>query len=305
MRMKGLVVLWASCAVACARPEAPARPDAAVAQVQASPVDAYGQALGHDPEPIDEGLRVALHDLRDRFLCNSISGCKSEQVLIDYGWTVRPYLEQVFTTASAQASYRARTVRIIAQLRDPAALPFLVQVLPDRDPEVRAYAIFGLGLLDAQQLRGRVAAIAREDIVPWTAPARLSALWTLHLWRDPGAGEAFLAALRVLSGQHTGALGLTWGAELCMRDGAPDCRTVLPLIARHPGFSARRQAARAMAARPEPGQEAALVELTADPVHSIGELAEGALRRLTGTSLVGAEAWRSWCRQTQCQDKTP
>jgi hypothetical protein len=267
--------------------------------------DPHRAALGHDPEAQDEAVRQALHDLRDKFLCNSVSGCKAEAVLVDAGWAIRPTLEQVFLQAPAQASWRARTVRILARLRDPDALPFLLGQLDDREPEVQAYAIWGLGLLDARQGRARLTRIARDEATLWLASPKLSALWVLHRWGETWAGDGFVRYLRQLSQQQMAAVALTWGAELCADPRAPDCDGVLPALARHPGFLARRQAVRAMAQQPARGQEAVLIEVAGDHVRSSAELAEDALRRLTGQQLHGAEAWRQWCAQVDCRSWEP
>ncbi len=289
-----------ACALGCSRPMPTSQPVDAGSR-SAVAVSPHDEALRRDPDAMDEGLREALRQFRDKFQCNGISGCKSEQTLVEYGWAARPYLEQLFQQAPPQASYRTRTVRTIAQLRDPSAQAFLVHVLQDRDPEAKAYAIWGLGLLDAKNLRNRFEHIAKEATTPWLAPPRLTALWALHRWGDVAAGEQFLQQLRVLSGQQMAGPALTWAAELCMREEAPDCRTVLPLLARHPGFTTRRQAARAMAARPVHGYEPALTDLSGDTVRSISEHAMTALQQLTGLTYTDAAAWRQWCAQTHCQ----
>lgn len=289
-------------ALACSRP-APLDEQIDAGSRPAPTVSAHAEALRRDPDAMDEGLREALRQFRDKFQCNGISGCKAEQTLVEYGWAARPYLEQLFQQAPAQASYRTRAVRTIAQLRDPSAQAFLVHALQDRDPEAKAYAIWGLGLLDAKTLRNRFEHIARDETMPWLAPPRLTALWTLHRWGDEAAGEHFLQQLHVLSTQQMAGPALTWGAELCMRDDSPDCRTVLPLLARHPGFTTRRQAARAMAARPQHGYEAALVDLASDSVRSISDNAVTALRQLTGLNFTEAADWRRWCSETRCHDE--
>lgn len=269
------------------------------------PKSPHLQALARDPDAMDEGLRQALHEFRDKFQCNGISGCHSEAVIVGYGWVARPYLEQLFQMAPAQASYRSRAVRALAQLRDPASQPFFLRLLQDRDAEVRAYAIWGLGLLDARDVHDRLARIAHDDVPAWLTPARFSALWALARWGDEDAAVEFVQLIRTLADQQMAGSALTWAAELCMRDDAPDCRQVLPLVARHPGFTARRQAARAMTARPVHGYEAALVDLAGDSMHSLAQAAEEALRQLTGESLFGAAAWRAWCQQTRCDQPRP
>ena len=259
------------------------------------------QATTREPDAMDEGLRLALHALRNRFACNDISGCPAEDQLVAYGWGARTFLEQVFDRAGSQASYRPRTVRIIADLRDPTAQPWLLRLVGDRDPEVKAYALYGLGLLDAMEHRALVKAHAGEDNTVWLAPVRLTSLWVLHRWGDAEAGSRLVRLLAELAPQQMAGPALAWGVALCIKPGAPDCGAALPGIATHPSFTARRAAARAMAAMPRAGHAAALVALTADPVHSIAELADAALRTLAKRpDLEGPGAWRTWCLQTQC-----
>lgn len=307
MSLPSRVLPWLVFALACT-PTPPPSPPPTAGRPQTAPqsaaqpsLDPHRAALGRDPEAQDEAVRQALHDLRDKFLCNGVSGCKAEPILVDAGWTIRPTLEQIFLQAPAQASWRARTVRIIARLRDPDALPFLLGQLDDREPEVQTYAVWGLGLLDARQVRARLTRIARDEATLWLAGPKLSALWVLHRWGEAWAGEAFVRYLRQLSQQQMAAVALTWGAELCADPRAPDCDGVLPAIARHPGFLARRQAVRTMAQQPARGQEAVLIDVAGDNVRSSAELAEDALRRLTGQPLHGADAWRQWCAEVDCR----
>jgi hypothetical protein len=302
-----LAIVTLACPLACGRPNAAPDAQGGVPQADAWSVPVlspHAAALGRDPEAMDEGLRQALHEFRDKFQCNSISGCRSEAVIVGYGWAARPYLEQLFQLAPAQASYRSRAIRALAQLRDPATQPLFLRLIQDRDPDVRAYAIWGLGLLDARGLRDRLVRVAHEEASAWLAPARFSALWALARWGDEDAAVEYVQLVKTLSEQQMAGPALTWAAELCARDDAPDCRQVLPLLARHPGFTTRRQAARTMTAHPVHGYEAALVDLAGDSVRSIADAAEDALRRLTGESLKGAEAWRTWCQQTRC-DRSP
>ncbi|MFZ4577101.1 MAG: HEAT repeat domain-containing protein [Myxococcota bacterium] len=258
------------------------------------------QALGRDPEAMDEALRAGLENLRDRFKCNDVSGCPAEAVLVGFGWHATPALQNAFLRAPRQAPYRARTVRIIAESKDPLALPFLRQALTDRDPEVTGHAIFGLGLLEARNQIDRLHQITSAVPTVWGSAPQLSAWWVLHHFGEPGAAAQFVERLKWLSSQQMGGPALAWGVSLCRKPGAPDCGEVLPLIARHAHYGARRAAAEAMAAAPRASDAATLVDLTGDPVPSIARAAEQGLRQLTGKALQGPDAWRKWCEEAKC-----
>ncbi len=295
---------------ACSRP-----PTATVAPKIAAPTGAIAlaadvspatAALRRDREAMDEGLRLALADFRDRFKCNAISGCPSQDVLVGFGWTARPYLEQVFGAASAQASYRGRAIRTLAELRDPQALPLLVKTLGDRDPETRAYAIYGVGLLDAREHLVKIQNAALEDDTTYTAPCRLSAWWLLAKWNQPAASARFIELLRTVSQQQMGGPALTWGIELCGRSDAPDCSHLMPAIAQHPAFTVRRAVVHAMASRPVAAYSAALVQLSGDPIGTIARRAEEGLQTISGRSdLHGHSVWASWCLQNHCDQALP
>lgn len=262
------------------------------------------EATRRDPEAMDEGLRVALGAFRDRFACNDISGCPSEAILVGFGWSARPYLEQLFAHASRQASYRARSVHALADLRDPQAQPFFEHALGDADPEVRAYAIYGLGQIGARQDLGRLRQVGAEEASAWNAAPRLSALWVLRRWGDAQAEGQFIEELQRRAAQPMAGPALAWGLELCERPDGPVCDAVLPAAAGHANFTVRRAAIRAIAARPSPAMAPTLISAAADPVHSLAERAEDALRRLSGRDdLHGAAAWRRWCDETHCSDK--
>ncbi len=260
-----------------------------------------GSVTGLDPAPVDEALLEALQSFRDRFACNAISGCPAEAVLIGFGWAARPHLEQMFQRAPKQATYRARAVRALAELRDPQALPFLRRVATDSDPEARGYAVLGIGLLGAREERANFEQLADSDRTVWSAAPRLSALWVLRRWGDPTAEARFLEELRLLTSQQMAGPALTWGLELCARPEGPSCDAVLPAAARHGNFTVRRAAIRAIAVHPTPALAPVLVMAAADPIHSLAEVAERALRELSGRQdLQGAGAWRDWCAQTKC-----
>lgn len=311
MRLSTLLVypvtlLALSAQAACERPQTVATPQPDAVTPAGTGKTLRQEALGPEPEAMEEGLLGALAEFRDKFKCNSISGCASHEVLVGYGWRARPHVEQLFATAPAQSSYRARSVRVLAELRDPQALPTLLRALTDRDAEVRGYAAYGLGLLEARDHAAAVRTTEQAAQGPYEGAARVSAQWTLARWGEAGAAERFLQSIRTLSGQVMGGPGLTWALELCMRPDSPDCSPVLPLAGRHPGFTARRLAARAMALRPQPSYAASLVDLTGDPVRSIRETAEGALARLSGRDdLRGTAAWRKWCQETGCEALDP
>ncbi len=281
--------------VSCAEPPPEPKPDAAPA-----PFDPHAEALGRDPEPMPEPLRDALRQFRDRFACNNISGCPAEAVLLNIGWPARGYLQQVFEKAPDQALYRSRAVRVIAELRDPSSRAFLRDRLQDSDPEVRAYAVFGLGLIDDHELVRLLPSVGRDDATAWMAPVRLSALWLALRWGDPSAQQAFVQQLALLANQQMAVQGLVWGLTLCMRDDGPNCQAALPAIARHPNFVVRRQVAKAMAMAPQPSYAQGLVALTTESARSISEPAEQALRVLSGQNLHGSDEWRRWCETTQC-----
>ena len=257
--------------------------------------------MGRDPDAVSEPMREALKQFRDKFACNQISGCPAELVLHDLGWQVRPYVQQIFEKAPEQAQYRSRAVKVVAELQDPLARNFLRDRLQDSDPEVRAFAIFGLGLLDDRWLEPMLPTIGRDDATAWMAPVRLSALWVGTRWGDRTAEPAFLRQMALLAEQQMAVQGLIWGLTLCMRDDGPNCQKVLPLVARHPNFLVRRYVAKAMARAPLPSFALGLVALTTETARSIAEPAEQALRTLSGQDLHGPSEWRRWCEVTQCQ----
>ena len=189
---------------------------------------------------------------------------------------------------------------MIAELQDPQARTFLRDRLQDTDPETRAYAIFGLGLIDDEEIRHLLPTIARDDTSAWMAPVRLSAFWLSLRLGDPKAQKAFVNQMARLADQQMAVQGLVWGLTLCMRDDGPRCQAVLPAIARHPNFLVRRQVAKAMAVAPLPSYAEGLVALTTERARSIADPAEQALRVLSGQNLHGSVEWRQWCEATRC-----
>ncbi len=271
--------------------------------VTAGPVAADAVASGYDPDAADESLRDLLLALQDRFRCNGVSGCAAQDQLVAMGWGARLPLEQVFLQAPAQAPWRARTVAILARLGDPQGEGFFARLLDDRDPEVRAHAIDGLGRIGATRQRQRIWEQAAVDGL-WLAPARMAALHVLARWGDERAGGVFSADLPVLAGQPMGTAALVVAGGLCREVpvGSIDCTAGLSAMARHPVFHVRKAAVSAMAARPTAAMASGLVYLTGDQARSIRDAAEGALVQLSGdTSRHGTPAWRAWCDGGGCK----
>jgi hypothetical protein len=280
-------------AIACCGCERSAPPPA---QPPALPLRT--QATASDPDADDEGLRAALRQLRDRFACNAVSGCPAHAVIAGYGWNAVPHLQQTFDRAPLQSSYRARTVRLLAEARHPGNEAMFAHVLDDRDPEVRGHAAVGLAWLGARRHELAVRALAGDDSGPWFAPGRLGALFALHVWGDPSAHSAYLRALDALSDQNLAAHAIAFGVALCREPQGPDCTAHYPHLARHPGFLGRRAVVDAMVAAPQPKYVPALVELTADPVRSLADKAQRALVQMSGGPERPTTAWRQWAADT-------
>ncbi|MSP90759.1 MAG: HEAT repeat domain-containing protein [Myxococcales bacterium] len=295
------VLAWTT-GVACDRGavEVPAQPAHATPAREPQRPTAHVQAIGPEPAAEDEGLRVALQAVHDKFACNAVSGCPAHGTLVGFGWAAVPHLQALFARAPAQAGWRARVVHVLADLGHPGNAALFEQALADRDPEVRGHAAVGLALLDVGAARPRLRALADDDAGPWFAPGRLGALWALHRLGDGDAGRTFVAVLGSLADQNLASHAIHFGVGLCARPGAPDCADVLPVLARHPGFLGRRAVARALAAAPRRQDATALVGLAADPVRSIAEVAMTALARLDGIPRPDAAAWQAWCRAGGC-----
>lgn len=269
--------------------------------------------MGRDSAAMDEALRGLLDAFRDKFRCNSVSGCPSQEALRQFGWQARPFIEQVFQSAPTQATYRSRAVWLLASLRDPLARGTLRSALRDRDPDVRGYAAWGLALLREPDYAQWVAPLLDEPLHPWTAPGHLSALWGLGYLGDAAAQRAFLQGASTLATHPMAGPAMVWAATLCTPAGNPaglepvalagdaseatGCPALLAQISRNPGFLPRRAALRALAIAPTPSSAHALAAATSDPVHSLRELALQALAQLAGDGVTRTSAeWQAWAQ---------
>ncbi|MBI5607690.1 MAG: hypothetical protein HY902_02295, partial [Deltaproteobacteria bacterium] len=77
----------------CDQQAAPGPPTLADAGSAAAPLTLRQQAVARDPEPSDEALYDRIDALKDRFACNTVSGCPAHAALVAYGWGARPLLE--------------------------------------------------------------------------------------------------------------------------------------------------------------------------------------------------------------------
>lgn len=273
------------------RAEVPEQP----ATKQVAPVAQRQQALGRDPQAMDEALRGLLDQFRDKFKCNGVSGCPSQEALRAFGWTARPYVEQVFASAPAQSNYRARSVWLLGQLADPMAQPVLRGALRDRDPEVRGYAAYGLARLGDGAVAGELREWTEGPVHPWTGPAQLAAWWALWRLGDAAALTHFTATATQLASHPMAGPSLVWASHLCAETPPHTCDAVLPRIALHPAFLPRRAALRAMASAPQPSFAPVLVQLLRDPVQSVRDLAHNTLVTISGRGdLQGLPAWEAW-----------
>ncbi len=248
-----------------------------------------------DPGAMDEALRAALRDLRDRFRCNSISGCKAHDVLVGFGYRARRPLEAIFPTAPQQAPYRSRIVRIVAELQDPASRPFLRSVLQDGSDKARGYAVYGLALLGDPRDQEMMRSYAEAPGIIASAMTRVSAAWGLAYQGEASGAARFDAVLREAAVHQLGGVTLRWALELCRVPKGPRCDTALALSARHPAYVVRREVLRTIGPRPQRAHAAALVVLAADPNPNLARRARRALQTLSGrVDIRDAAGWRAW-----------
>lgn len=303
-----LLVAWGLCGCERPPPADSGAPDRASAATPARPLDggttrpATADPTGRDLEAMDEGMRLALGEVRNRFRCNRVSGCPAHATLLGFGWSARPYLEQIFAAAPARVPWRARLVRIVAELGDPDGAPFLRRALRDHSDEVRAYAIFGLlrlptGTVDADE-QAEMARFAHADGPFTTATSRLTARFMLHQRGEAAMGDAFVRELAIRARQAMAATSTSWGLHLCALPGAPDCTGVLPAAARHPAFITRRAAVELIERGPTRDHVPALLALLADPVPSLGRRAQAQLAQVAGRSdLNSPDQWTRWWQE--------
>ena len=255
---------------------------------------------------MDEGLADALLALQDKFRCNGISGCAPQEVVIGYGWRATEPTMQQFARARRRDPWRPRTVRIVAELRDPEALPFLVGRLSDDDDDVVAHAIFGLVLQDYRDARDRIAAWVAAGAGLQYPKARLAARWALARWKEPGALKAFDTELHDRCRQLLAARVVQWGLELCAMLPRMDCRPHLRAAARHPGFVARREAVAQTGRIATRADARTLVMLAADPISSIRRRARAHLVVLSRRpDIQDAAGWQRWCNEGGCPPELP
>ncbi len=264
-----------------------------------APSPAPALAAGPDPEAVDEALRAALVDVRDRFKCNRISGCKAHDVLVGFGWRARPFLQQVIGAAPTRAPWRPRLVRILAELGDPVATPSFHNAMRDPTDEVRGYGIFGLHRVSDQTKREEIMRFAQRPGTFASSCARLTARWTLYAGGEAEFGPLFLDELRIRASQSLASVPVAWGLHLCTLPSSPDCRPVLALASRHPTFVVRRAVIDLLEMTPKRQDVPILLGLLADPIPSLGRRSRNVLVRLSGQpGLRGLAAWQNWYEST-------
>ena len=252
-------------------------------------------ATGLDPTAMDEGLMQALGDLRNKFRCNSISGCPAHQVLVDFRrHAVRP-LKELFPRAPAKAAYRARIVRILAEIELPELRSWLRARITDDSDKARGYAVYGLALLGDPRDQPMLKQFAEAPGIIASAMTRTAAAWGLAFQHHPRGQERFIALLREAASHQLGGATLRWGLELCQRPNAPTCAPIFTLAAGHPSYVVRREVLRTIHAPWAREELQALVVLVSDPNPNLARKANRALINANGgQAMANPEAWRRW-----------
>lgn len=259
------------------------------------------RATDRDDEALDEALSDALLELQNKFKCNRISGCAVQGRIVDFGWRATKHVMSQYARTRRRAAWRGRLVLIVAELRDPMALPFLFRAAHDGDDEVVAFALYGLALLDHKDSMKVAVRWADAGDGMLFQMSRLSARWALARWGHIGAADSFKEELASRSRQMLASATVAWGLRLCAEAPALDCAEERRTSARHPGFLARREVVTRLAARPVKAEIGTLVMLAADPIGSIRRRAVAALVGLTGRAdLQDGGAWRRWCDSGGC-----
>ena len=267
------------------------------------PKEAWPQPASTGEEVLDEGLRLALTELRDRFKCNGISGCLAERKIHDFGWKARPFVERLVARSRTKDRWRARSVRIIAELEDPAAAPFLLAQTADQDDAGAAYALYGLALIDGPAYldQARQATALPNNLL--YGMRRLSGHWLLHRHGKAADRVRFAEAMKPLAQQVLASSALRWGLYLCMRPETADCSSIYHQTARHPAFVVRRQTVRAIAVQPVRSHAPALMELINDPVPSLARKSRHLLHQIAPNSTARTfREWQNWWRHSSPAD---
>lgn len=252
-------------------------------------------ATDRDPTALDEALADALLELQNKFKCNRISGCEAQDRIIQFGWTASRPAQRQFAKAKPRAAWRARMVRIVAELRDPGALPFLLTTARDRDDEAAGYALYGLALQNYPEAADLYEKWRDAGAGLQFGFSRLSARWALAREGNEADRAAFVAELVARGGQLLAANVVAWGLHLCDVQSIDGCVDARRKAARHPGFVARRAVVESLEKRANRDEIDTLVALSSDPIASVQRKAIAALVSTTGRAdLQTGGDWRKW-----------
>ena len=262
---------------------------------------AVGAQETETPQAVPDEVKGALEEIRKRGSCNKVMGCKPAEVLEHAGTVAIAPIEELLRRTGGDGQYRARLVRVLGRIGDPAAAPFLRELLGDGQWLIRVEAAIALG-----RVGDRSAVPSLEERITASrstggAAERAAAAYALVKLGE-GAYRSDLAATLTPEAVRAQNWGFTTtavelAAELGMSETLPGVR----LAARHADVFLRKAALTALGRLGDKSSAGLLVDALDDPIPSARRTAEEALRMVTGQKLKGPEAWRAWCERTSCR----
>jgi len=163
---------------------------------------------------------------------------------------------------AANPEDRAEALRVMADLKDPRAVPIMVELLTYKQPSVRGTAARGLGQLGQKEARGQIEQLLR-DPVPAVRESAVAGL------ADLGGKESVPALTKVLNDANVTVRAATIAALLQLGEPFDSVAPTALALAQQNDTAARASVAHALGKATKANAKDAvslLISLTADPL---------------------------------------
>ncbi len=241
-------------------------------------------------------LQRAIDQVSERSSCNPVMGCPAEREILSAGSAaVQPLIER-YGKLERPGYQKFHVIEMLGRLKDPTAVPFLVEHLADTHWQARTHAAMALGRIGATEHLARLQELLEQTPRDKDAGFRYGLAFAVEKLSGRGGRPLLLEAL---APDKVGSTN--WGytrvavealAELGDKDACP----LLPACIEHNDVFLKKEAVRAAAVlecRQDPVLDALATQLDSR-IPSVRRAAREALHKLIGMQLTTKSQFDKW-----------
>lgn len=253
-----------------------------------------------DPAVPPAKIAVALTAMQVRQNCNRVMGCAVGEELISYGESATGPIVDFLKKHPPNAHYWPKLVKILGQIGDKKAAPYLrTQVVTD-DSAARSEILVALGRIRDESSRDILTRFAEGTDASITNRDRIAALFSLVILGSTQYKAKLANYVGLFATENQNPMDTVLALELTLELGMNECLPDFRAASKHTNVFVRSQAVINMTAMPDEANIPALIERVDDELPATRKTAISALQKVSKQEFTTKDDWMNWCTKTQC-----